>query len=179
VRIDRPDRDPDVSFEVVGQPKTAGSKTPRSHTKDGVTKMWVEDSSGTEGKAWRASIQYAAHEAMRGRPLLDGPLYVEITIRRPRGPGHFGQGRNRHLLLPSAPKYPATKPDSVKLARAVEDGLNAICWRDDGQNASVHVEKVYCEPGEPSGAEVRVWALPAQLGAAAREPSADQLALTG
>ena len=116
MRIERPDREPDLSFEVVGQPKTAGSKDPHARVmNDGTVKMWVSDQSGDAGKAWRQVIGIAANAAMRGRLIYDGPLYVEFTVLRKRGPGHFGTGRNAGKLLPSAPAYPATKPDAVKL----------------------------------------------------------------
>ena len=176
MRIERPDRGPDLSFQVVGQAKTAGSKDPHLHTDaDGTVKLWVSDNSGDAGKAWRNTIGYAANAAMRGRERFEGPLYVEFTIVRKRGPGHFGQGRNAGKLLPSAPRYPATKPDAVKLARALEDALTGIVWGDDSRNCTVHVEKVFAEPGEPTGAQVRIWELPATVGP---RVSADQLALS-
>lgn len=176
MRIERPDREPDLSFEVVGQPKTAGSKDPHARVmNDGTVKMWVSDQSGDAGKAWRQVIGFAANAAMRGRLIYDGPLYVEFTVLRKRGPGHFGTGRNAGKLLPSAPAYPATKPDAVKLARALEDALTGIVWTDDSRNCTVHAEKVYAEPGEATGAKVRIWELPATVGP---RVSVDQLALT-
>jgi Holliday junction resolvase RusA-like endonuclease len=176
MRIERPDREPDLSFEVVGQPKTAGSKDPHARVlDDGTVKMWVSDQSGDAGKAWRTVIGYAANAAMRGRKRYDGPLYVELTVLRKRGPGHFGTGRNAGKLLPSAPLYPATKPDAVKLARALEDALTGIVWTDDSRNCTVHVEKIYAEPDESTGAQVRIWELPTTVGV--RQP-AEQLALS-
>ena len=176
MRIERPDRDPDLRFEVVGQPKTAGSKDPHAHVMDdGSVKMWVSDQSGDAGRAWRGVIGYAANAAMRGRSIYDGPLYIEFTVVRKRGPGHFGTGRNAGKLLPSAPAFPATKPDTTKLTRALEDALTGIVWTDDSRNVVVRAEKVYAEPGEATGAQVRVWELPATVGT--RQP-VEQLALS-
>jgi Holliday junction resolvase RusA-like endonuclease len=143
---------------------------------DGTVKLWVSDNSGDAGKAWRTTIGYAANAAMRGRARYEGPLYVEFTVVRKRNSGHFGQGRNAGKLLPSAPRYPATKPDAVKLARALEDALTGIVWGDDSRNCVVRAEKVYAEPGEPPGAHVKLWTLAATVGAA--RPPADQLALS-
>jgi Holliday junction resolvase RusA-like endonuclease len=177
MRIERPDREPDLAFQVVGQPKGAGSKDPHMHVSADGPKMWVSDNAGPAGKEWRAAIAYVASRAMDGRALFDleTPLYVELTVLRGRGGGHFGQGRNAGKLLPSAPLYPHTKPDAVKLARALEDALTGVVWQDDSRNAVVHVEKVYAEPGEPTGAHVRIWTLPSTLGRAQQDR--DQLSL--
>lgn len=190
MRIQQPDRQPDIEFRVLGRCAPGGSKdtgviyrTGPNGTKIPVTdatgkiKTFVRDNSGEGGKHWRSAVAKAGHEAMGGAELLDGPLYVEVTLIRKRGPGHFGQGRNRGLLLPSAPMYPATAPDATKLMRSTEDALTGVVWRDDSRNCTTHVEKVFAEPGEPEGAEIRVWTLTAQLGETARTP-ADQLALS-
>lgn len=189
MRIERPDREPDIEFHALGHAKPAGSKDTGvvyragpNGTKIPVTdatgkiKTFVKDKSGEEGKVWRRNVANAGHDAMNGRELLDGALYVEITIVRLRGPGHYGQGRNRGRLLPSAPTYPAVMPDVLKLCRATEDALNGVVWRDDSRNVCMHIEKVYAEDGEPEGAHIRVWALPVNVGVARQ--CADQLALT-
>jgi Holliday junction resolvase RusA-like endonuclease len=190
MRIHRPDREPDVEIRVLGRCAPGGSKDTGviyrkgpNGTKvpvidaDGKIKTFVRDNSGEGGKHWRSAVAKAGHEAMNGAELLDGPLYVEVTLIRRRGPGHYGQGRNRGLLLPSAPAYPATAPDATKLMRSTEDALTGVVWRDDSRNCTTHVEKVFAEPGEPEGAEIRVWTLEAQLGESARMVP-DQLALS-
>lgn len=48
---------------------------------------------------------------------------------------------------PSAPHYPAVKPDATKLVRAVEDALTGICWRDDAQIVNQDVRKRYADTG--------------------------------
>jgi hypothetical protein len=189
MRIERPDREPDIEFRALGLAKPAGSKDTGvvyragpNGTKVPVTdasgkiKTFVKDKSGAAGRVWRGQVAEAGAKAMAGRELLDGALYVELTIIRQRGPGHFGTGRNRGRLLPSAPAYPAVMPDVLKLSRSTEDALNGVVWRDDSRNVCMHIEKVYADPGEPTGAHIKVWVLPAHVGAA--RPPADQLALS-
>jgi Holliday junction resolvase RusA-like endonuclease len=190
MRIQKPDRDPDIEFRVLGRSAPGGSKDTGviyragpNGTKIPVTdatgkiKTFVRDQSGDAGKHWRSAVAQAGNEAMNGRDLLDGACYVEITLIRKRGPGHYGQGRNRGRVLPSAPKYPAVMPDVTKLVRSTEDALTGILWRDDSRNVGMAVEKVYAEPGEPEGAEIRVWTLPDRVGVTA-QATADQLALS-
>lgn len=179
MRIERPDREPDLEFRVLGHGVPAGSKdtgvvyrggpngakVPVTDAK-GSIKTFVRDSSGAAGKNWRASVAAAGYRAMDGRALFDGPLYVELTLVRLRGPGHYGQGRNRDRLLPSAPAFPHVKPDVIKLTRGTEDALTGVVWRDDSRNCCMHIEKVFAEPGEPEGALIRIWTLPATVGRA-------------
>jgi Holliday junction resolvase RusA-like endonuclease len=189
MRVECPDRPPDLEFRVLGHSAPGGSKdvgviyrNGPNGTKVPVTdeqgkiKTFVRDKGGVAGKDWRSAVASAGHEAMAGRAPFDGPLFVELTIIRPRGPGHYGQGRNAGRLLPSAPAFPAVAPDVTKLTRSTEDALNTIVWKDDSRNVALLTEKVYADQGEPEGAIIKVWALPAKLGQAA--PPVDQLALS-
>lgn len=185
MRIERPDREPDVELRVIGHAAPAGSKdtgvvyrkgpngtkVPVQDAATGKIKTWIKDKGGAPMKNWKVAVSDAGAEAMDGRELLDGPMYVEVTIIRPRGPGHFG----KRGLLPSAPAYPAVMPDVLKLCRSTEDALNNVVWRDDSRNVCMHIEKVFAEPGEAEGAEIRVWCLVAQVKAL---PVAEQLALS-
>ena len=150
-----------------------GTKIPITE-EAGKVRTFVRDSSGEPGKHWRSAVAEAGQKAMAGRPPFDGPLYVELTLIRLHGPGHFGQGRNVGRLLPSAPAFPAVKPDVLKLTRSTEDALTGVVWRDDSRNCALHIEKVFAEEGEPPGAHVRVWELPGTLKA---QTPPEQLAL--
>lgn len=134
-----------VSFTVYGQPAPAGSKTV-GRGKTGQT--FVRDSS-KRSYPWKKDVAQAAGIAMRGRPLLDGPLLLELTFHVPRPKGHFGA----RGLRPSAPRFPTVKPDVLKLARAVEDALTGVCVRDDAQFVTETLQKTY---GEPARCEVRI-----------------------
>jgi len=83
-------------------------------------------------------------------------LRLTFTMRRPAT--HFGTGKNKRKLRPTAPWYQATRPDADKLARAVLDALTGVAYRDDGQVAVLRVSKVY---GPRAQLHVEVHALPA------------------
>ena len=123
-----------VTFFVPGTPRTAGSKKafPLWRGK-GAARQFVRsvvvDSSGAEGKAWRSVIQDKARDAYGYSPPMEGPLKFAATFFILRPKGHFGKKGVR----PSAPEFPITRPDVLKMARAVEDALTGIIWRDDAQ----------------------------------------------
>ena len=121
----------EIRFTVHGEARPAGSKRAFVNPKTG--KAIVTDTSGKAGKTWRSDVRGAAGLAYGG-PLLDEPLRVTMTFYRQRPRSHYGTGRNADVLKLSAPRYPAKRPDLLKLARAVEDALTGIIWRDDSLN---------------------------------------------
>jgi Holliday junction resolvase RusA-like endonuclease len=133
-----------IQFIVHGIPAPAGSK--RGFVKSG--RVIITDAS-SRSRPWKAQIADAAAEAMNGSGLLVGPLMLGLEFYIPRPKGHYG----KRGLRPSAPKTPTTKPDLLKLARAVEDALSGIVYRDDAQIAREILDKFY---GEPARVQVRV-----------------------
>lgn len=140
-------------FTVFGKAVGAGSKS-IGMTKD--KRPFVRPPTGKHGsdpKAWKESVAQVAGEAMNGSGLFVGPLRVSFTFYRPRPSSHFGTGRNAGKLKPSAPAYPTGKPDVLKVARAVEDALTGVVYRDDAQIVFEVLEKRY---GEPARVEVTI-----------------------
>src|SRR5207244_637695 len=84
---------------------------------------------------------------------LTGPVVIHFTFYRQRPAAHYGTGRNSGTLKASAPVYPTTRPDALKLARGVEDALTGIVYRDDAQIVEERLFKRYGRPG----CEVKVW----------------------
>lgn len=117
-------------FTVAGKPQTAGSK--RAFVNKNTGKAIVTDDN-KKGKPWRADVQAAAREAIELQELLTGPLVLEVRFFFVRPKSHYGSGKNARVLKPSAPTYPATRPDTTKLLRALEDALTGVLWRDDAQ----------------------------------------------
>ena len=128
-----------IVFTVLGQAATAGSKR---HVGNGI----LVDSSGAKGKSWRAAVQDAAKSAFSG-DLLRCPLYLSLVFYTPRPLGHFGAKG----VKASAPRHPAKRPDVLKLARAVEDGLTGVVWHDDAQIVEEQLVKRYGEPARCEG----------------------------
>jgi Holliday junction resolvase RusA-like endonuclease len=103
------------------------------------------DASGAQGKEWRIAVQDKAIATFgEFRKPLGCPLALQLTFNLPRPKCHSG----KKGLLPSAPPFPAGKPDVLKLARAVEDALTGIIWTDDAQIVTEILLKRYDEtPG--------------------------------
>lgn len=143
--------DEPVTFTVLGRPQPAGSKKGFVNPKTG--RVIITDDA-KKSRPWKSVCSGDAHVAMAGRVLLDGPLGFKVTFYVQRPKSHFGTGRNARTLKDSAPAYPAVKPDTTKLVRAIEDALTGIVWRDDAQVVTQVAFKRY---GEPERAEVTVW----------------------
>jgi Holliday junction resolvase RusA-like endonuclease len=165
---------PVVSFWVPGRPRPQGSKRAFliKRKQDGVVRPVLVDSSGEEGRAWRSQVRDAAIAAWGDfKPVLEGPVSVAFTFQLLRPKGHFGTGRNAECLKIDAPAYPQCPPDALKLARAVEDSLTSVIWRDDSQVVSEVILKRY---GTTQGVQVSVFAEPETV---LHLPEARQLAL--
>ena len=141
-----------LRFFVPGLPVPQGSKR--------VVRGRLIDANHATLRPYRALVADAALEALGVPPdAHDGsagptdplgghiptrePVTVALRFGLPRPRGHYGTGRNAGIVKPSAPVWPATKPDVDKLVRAVLDALTGIVWVDDSQVAILSAEKVY------------------------------------
>lgn len=146
-----------LRFEVVGKPEPGGSKRglvplhPRTRQplidKRGRVVCNVVDANENVGP-WKRKVAAVARVKWGARPLLTGALGVMFIFRRVRPKAHFGTGRNADRLKDDAPDYPTTKPDALKLTRAVEDALTQVVWVDDAQIVHEEIRKEWAsEPG--------------------------------
>jgi Holliday junction resolvase RusA-like endonuclease len=127
-----------ITVTVHGLPAPQGSKR---HVGNG---RMVESSSAVG--PWREAVRAQTQAVMGAQPTLDGPapltgpVKVAVTLLLPRPKSHTGT----RGLLPSAPRYPATRPDLDKLVRAVLDGLvMGGALRDDAQVVELTAAKRY------------------------------------
>lgn len=137
------------SFFVSGTPRPGGSKNAFAIRRNGIPtgRVAVTDASGKNGKAWRQAVALAARQAYQGPPLT-GPVRLTVRFSMPRPRNHYRSGRFSTLLKPGAPHWHIAKPDSLKLARLVEDSLTGIAWVDDSQIVLEELAKWYhTEPG--------------------------------
>jgi Holliday junction resolvase RusA-like endonuclease len=144
-----------VSFVVYGEAKTAGSKKAFKHPH--TERIIVTDDTGKAGKQWRSDVKIAAIQAMAGRPPLASALQVRFAFYRHRPKSHFGTGGRAHVLKPSAPHHPTTRPDLLKTARAIEDAMTGIVYMDD---SLIVVEELTKRYGAQDYVEIGVWELP-------------------
>ena len=139
------------AFTVYGNAEPAGSK--RAFYRPGLGVRVVD--ANPKSREWKNLVAQEAGRISTG--MLEGPLSLHATFYRPRPASHFGSGRNAGVLKTSAPAYPATRPDTTKLLRAVEDALQGVLYRDDAQIVEQHVSKQW---GDPARCEIRVETLP-------------------
>jgi Holliday junction resolvase RusA-like endonuclease len=124
-----------IEIVLLGQPR--GKERPRL-TKAG--HVYTPEKT----RDYEAALKFAAKEAMGERAPLDGPLRVDIMIRRPipqSWPKKRQEAARRGELRPT------TKPDFDNYAKTV-DALNLVVWIDDGQVVDGRVQKFYSDkPG--------------------------------
>jgi Holliday junction resolvase RusA-like endonuclease len=149
----------ELNFIVYGRPQPAGSKRAfPAGGKPGARTIVVDASK--KSKPWKENIAQEAGAAVIANDweLQQGPLWVRFTFWVNRPKGHYGTGRNAAQVKAGAPPFPATKPDALKLARAVEDALTGIVYRDDAQIVTGIYLKRY---GSPEGVSITVRSHPA------------------
>lgn len=139
-----------LSFFVPGLAKPSGSK--RAFMRPGMKHPAIVDTSGKAGKDWRGDVKAFA-VAFINRHYDDFkpvalPVRVRFAFTFTRPKGHFTAKGN---LKPSAPVCHVKRPDTLKLARAVEDALTGIVWRDDAQICAEVLTKEY---GSTPGCEI-------------------------
>lgn len=135
-----------IEFTVYGKPATAGSKRAIPYQKKadkggGLGVRVIHDNK--RFKSFAAEIKEAAIDAAQGIAFFDGPVHLMVRIHRVRPKNHFGSGRNSGEYSANATAYPTTKPDALKVVRAIEDALTGIIWRDDSQVVAHDLAKVW------------------------------------
>lgn len=154
----------EIAFTVFGKPQTAGSKQSfvpinkktgqpfRSKTTGRVVVNTVDDNPKSRG--WKNDLAaYARGEVGPGFELLTGPIVFSACFYLVRPKCHFGTGRNSDILKADAPGQHTQKPDVLKLARAVEDALTGVIWRDDCQIVNEVIGKAW---GSPNRVEIQI-----------------------
>jgi Holliday junction resolvase RusA-like endonuclease len=151
--------DDEIVLEVRGTPVPQGSG--RSFLAGGRA---VHVTTSAPLLAWRSAIATEARAAMDGRPLLEGPVALEVEFRPAARPAsHWLPANARRLLRVlrlDAPVWHASAPDIDKLCRAVLDAMTSVAWVDDRQVGRLVASKRWPADGEAPGASIRVHRLP-------------------
>lgn len=150
-----------ISFEIIGDPKPQGSKTAFRVGKH----ARVKEVNSLDHATWRNQVAQVARDLAEHDDVpapLDGVLTLNVTFRfampksRPK--------RIRDMVAASGYAPKTTAPDTSKLVRALEDGLQAGgLITDDARIAYLTAAKVettgwtgadvtiaYQQPGDPS-----------------------------
>lgn len=148
---------PSVYFFVPGIPAPGGSKRFVGFGKKTGRAILI-DAAGERNKNWRSIVADCGMQAMRlhSMPLFVGPLEVkfEFVVRRPKG--HL---RANATVKDSAPQWPTTKPDALKLTRSTEDALTGVVWHDDAQTVKLDIQKRFAAYSEACGCHITIKAL--------------------
>ncbi len=143
-----------IEFFVAGTPAPKGSFRIVTRGRGGKALPFprvLKDTPKTE--AWHAMVAHEAEQRMRGRvPFAGVALAVSIRFYLRRPEGHF----SRNGLKPSAPLWPAVKPDIDKLLRATLDPLEGLVFDGDSRIVVVDAIKHYAPLGRTSGAQIIV-----------------------
>ena len=144
-----------IEIDVLGCPAPKGSNRAMVRGGRAVFVPGGSKVNQTKLKSWDVAVREEALEQIgqRTEPVFVGAaLAVSIVFRIARPSGHWG----KHGLKPSAPSYPAVKPDVDKLARATIDSLSGLVFDDDARIVRLVVTKEYAQPGR-EGAAISVW----------------------
>lgn len=123
-----------ITFIVPGQPQ--GKQRPRVGKIGNHARLFTPQKT----VAYEGLVAHAAHAAMAGRPLLEGPVSVLMNIDC-QVPASWSQKKQRDALAGRI--TPTTKPDIDNVIKAVFDGLNGVVWKDDAQVTVLSVSKAY------------------------------------
>jgi len=119
-----------------------------------------------ETRAWEREVAIRGKAAMRGRPLLEGPVELVLVFLLPV-PASWPNWKRRAAF--DGEVVPTAKPDFDNLAKGVSDALNGVCWADDAQVVDSFTRKRYA-PTPSAVVQVRpLNLLPAQV---SRRPKA-------
>lgn len=95
-------------------------------------------------KAYETTIAFAAKLAMRGQPLLSGPVSAVMTFSLPIPPSwshRKAQEASLGLTLPTV------VPDLDNLVKAILDACNGVVFEDDKQVVRLCLTKRYAQAG--------------------------------
>ena len=143
----------EILISVLGIPAAQGSK---KHVGRGIL---VESSKKVA--PWRQDVKYATLNVYKKDPI-DYAVSVSLEFIFPRPKGHFGTGRNKDKLKPSAPQFLTSHAsgDIDKLCRSTLDGLSVTSGgtvlKDDSLVVSLSAHKRYAKGEELPGAIISI-----------------------
>ncbi len=91
---------------------------------------------------YEASCAYEAGLSMGDRPLIDGPVELNLQFFYPI-PKSWSQKKKEAARLGQI--VPDKKPDSSNVLKSVEDGFTGVVWVDDCQVVDHHITKRFSE----------------------------------
>ncbi|HBP0025100.1 TPA: RusA family crossover junction endodeoxyribonuclease [Pseudomonas aeruginosa] len=125
-----------IKFSVDGVPR--GKGRPRAARTGAGVRMYTPK----QTEDYERSIAMAAQKALAGRPLIAGPVLIELRMFHPI-PRSWSKKRQAMALIGEV--MPTVKCDADNCLKAVCDALNGVAWKDDTQVVNVMLAKRYAE----------------------------------
>lgn len=125
-----------LSFEIPGRP--TGKGRPKFARRGNVVATYTD----AKTVSYENRVALFAHQAMRGRPMLDGPLHV--TVLAYFAPPKSAPKARRAAML-AGQLRPTVKPDLDNIVKAVLDGLQGVAFVDDVTVTWINVGKFYAD----------------------------------
>lgn len=123
-----------IAFTIPGQPQ--GKGRPRVGKIAGRARMFTPEKTVN----YEGMVKVVAHQAMAGRPLMDGAVRVDLAIDC-QVPASWSPRKQAQAL--SGAVRPTTKPDVDNTVKAVLDAMNGVVWKDDVQVCELALAKRY------------------------------------
>lgn len=132
-----------LSFEVIGHPEPAGSK--KAVPPRGGARFAQVIDANPKAAPWKKLVAATARgSVLKHRfDVIDGPVWVSMVFHVRRPGSHFRTDGVTLSAEGQRKPYPTSKPDVLKLARAVEDALTGIVYVDDAAIVSESLRKEY------------------------------------
>src|SRR6185369_15017890 len=96
----------------------------------------------TKTRKYEAALQYAARQAMDGRPLLTGPVMMSVVVSLPVPTSWSGKQQKAAL---AGNVMPTKRPDIDNYIKVACDALNGVVFPDDNQITFLTASKIYAE----------------------------------
>lgn len=145
-----------VTFEVPGEPVGKG-RARSGRTKQGRVVHFTPDKT----VKYESTVALFAAQAMGGRPLMLGPLGMEVVMYLSI-PASWS--KKKAEAAEAGMVLPTRKPDTSNVTKAVEDALNGVVYKDDVQIVWSRVYKEFAKRNEQPRVEVRVYELEGKSG---------------
>ena len=136
-----------VDFIVPGSP--IGKGRPRFARRGNFVQAYTPEKTAS----YENLVKLKAMEAMQGRPPIDGPVSMELSLFI-APPASWSKRKTAEAIYGSL--MPTSKPDIDNVLKGICDAMNEIVFRDDKQVCDVRIIKRY---GQVAEARINVRAI--------------------
>lgn len=91
---------------------------------------------------YEARLAWAAQEVMAGRPPLEGPVALDLSVFMPIA---VSKPKKWKAAALAGAIWPTKKPDLDNVMKIATDACNLIVWVDDAQIVESTLRKSYCD----------------------------------